>query len=307
MIASGNFFSRVITQMEDFLQRFRQHKSIGIIIVAVLLVTILFETGQQYYYVTRYNLADDVHFFYLFKLHLYKWFVWLILSSVLILYTRKKALQPNPERHEIAKFGLLIISLVVANILLTSTFQSLMAEHDFSWQLLINEYIPFLTFQKLPIYVLGYVFLAVMLYYYFTSKELQVKVLELGDVKEINVRLYDQLSASLPDKTAVLTIKTGQNQKIIPTTEISWIEADDYCAKIHTKDQSTYVMRISLKALEQRLDASFLRIHRKAIVNTDSISELRSNGQYRIVLKDHTEVPVAKSKLKLVKQFMATP
>ena len=292
--------------MENFSKRYYQHKSIILIILLVLLITVVFETGQQYYYVTCYNLAEDVHFFYLFKLHLYKWIIWALLSSVLILYTRKKALQADSDSHEMVKFGLLIFSLVVANILFASSFQSLTAEHGFSWQLLITEYIPFFTFQKLPIYVLGYVFLAVMLYYYFTSRELQVRVLELGEVRDINAQLYDQLSASLPDKTTVLTIKTGQNQKVIPASDILWIEADDYCAKIHTNDQSSYVMRISLKALEQRLDNSFLRIHRKAIVNTLVISELRSDGQHRIILKDRTEVPVAKSKLKLVKQFLAS-
>ncbi|MEL6559899.1 MAG: LytTR family DNA-binding domain-containing protein [Bacteroidota bacterium] len=291
--------------MKNFFNGFYLHKSIVLIIGVVLLVTILFETGQQYYYVTRFNLADDVQFFYLFKLHLYKWMIWALLSSVLIVYTRKRALQPNPGRYEITRFGLLILSLVLANILFTSTFQALTADSGFSWDLLIKEYIPFLTFQKLPIYVLGYVFLAVMLYYYFTSKALQIKVLELGELKEMNTQLYDQLSATLPDKTTVLTIKTGQSQKIIPATDISWIEADDYCAKIHTKDQSSYVMRISLKALEQRLGNNFLRIHRKAIINIEMISELHSKGPNRIILKDQTEVPVAKSKLKVVRQLIA--
>lgn len=281
------------------------HKKLITLIGVVLFATIFFETGQQYFYVTRFNLADDVSFFYLFESHLYKWIIWSFLSVILSLYTRKKAENQEMNYSEISGFALLIFALVFVNILLTSVIQLLLTDDPFSFQLLVEEYIPFLTFQKLPLYVLGYVFLALTLYFYFTSRRLQVKVQELGELKEFNSQLYQQLRNSLPDKTSVLNIKIGQNQKVIPIEEISWIEADDYCVKVHTKDQSSYVMRISLKALEEKLDKDFLRVHRKAIVNIGMIRELQSNGSHQVILTDHTIVPVAKSKLKTVRDSLA--
>ncbi len=281
------------------------HKRLIGLIFSVLLTTILFETGQQYFYVTRFNLAEDVNFFNLFKTHLYKWMIWGLLSIILVLYTKKMADKSVLNYSGVSGFALLIFFLVGINILIISVIQLLRDDSSFTFLILLKEYVPFLTFQKLPLYVLAYVFLAVILYFYFTSRKLHVKVEELGELKQVNSHLYQQLSDSLSDKTSVLNIKIGQNQKIIPVNEVAWIEADDYCAKIHTKDQSSYVMRISLKALEEKLGIEFLRVHRKAIVNVGMIRELQSNGSYHLVLKDDTKVPVAKSKLKVVRDSLA--
>ncbi len=64
-------------------------------------------------------------------------------------------------------------------------------------------------------------------------------------------------------------------------------------------------MRISLKALEQKLNPHFLRVHRSAIVNMKMVKEFHSNNTNLLLLKDGTEVPVSQSKLKVVKAFLA--
>ena len=53
------------------------------------------------------------------------------------------------------------------------------------------------------------------------------------------------------------------------------------------------MLRDSLKNFEERLDpARFLRVHRSAIVNLDSIQRLEpwSHGEYSVVLRDGTRL-----------------
>ncbi len=57
--------------------------------------------------------------------------------------------------------------------------------------------------------------------------------------------------------------------------------------------------------MEEKLGSQFLRVHRKAIVNIAMIREIQNNGVYQLILKDQTKVPVAKSKLKAVKDTLA--
>ena len=111
------------------------------------------------------------------------------------------------------------------------------------------------------------------------------------------------MSDSFEDRSSVLNIKIGNKQKIIPFESIYWIEADDYCSKVHTKNDSAYTMRISLKALEEKLSNNFLRVHRKAIVNMNSVEEFKNNGSSLLVLKNKTEVLVSNSKRKFVKDY----
>ena len=105
-------------------------------------------------------------------------------------------------------------------------------------------------------------------------------------------------------KTKILNIKIGNKRKIISVNEIMWLEADDYCVLVHTINDPSYTMRISLKALQEKLSNNFLRVHRKGIVNMDMVKELNLNSNPRLVLKNDQEVIVSKSNLKFVKDFL---
>ncbi|MEM7548443.1 MAG: LytTR family DNA-binding domain-containing protein [Bacteroidota bacterium] len=281
------------------------HKRLIALVAIILLATIFFETAQQYYYVTRFNLVENIRFFDLLKSHLYKWLVWAVISYFLVIYSKKVASQPKFENSDLSGYLLLIFSLVLLNILIISVIQLSISTSSFSLNLLINESIPFQTFQKLPIYTLGYFFLAIMLHFYFANQTLQVKVHEFIELKKLNKELYRKLSNTLKDEISVLNVKVGNSQKIIPIKDISWVEAYDYCVRVHTVSKATYVMRISLKALESKLGKSFIRVHRKAIVNLTMIEEIRNKGSFQITLKDSTQIPVASSKLKLVRSSLS--
>jgi two-component system LytT family response regulator len=89
----------------------------------------------------------------------------------------------------------------------------------------------------------------------------------------------------------ILTVPTASGELLLDSTEVDWIEAADYCAIIYARGVR-YLVRESLKSLEQRLDRDcFVRVHRGAIVRAANVRELRHDS---VVLRDGTEVPVSR-------------
>jgi len=64
-------------------------------------------------------------------------------------------------------------------------------------------------------------------------------------------------------------------------------------------------MRSSLKALEQKLDSNFLRVHRKAIVNMDFAKEINLSQSPILILQNNEVIAISKSNLKLVRDFIS--
>ena len=89
----------------------------------------------------------------------------------------------------------------------------------------------------------------------------------------------------------VLAVPTSTGELLLASSEIDWIEAADYCAQVYARG-ARYLVRESLKSLEQRLDDdAFLRVHRGAIVRIDQVRELRRE---EVVLRDGTRVPISR-------------
>jgi DNA-binding LytR/AlgR family response regulator len=95
--------------------------------------------------------------------------------------------------------------------------------------------------------------------------------------------------------------------KRLSLSEIDWIEAADYYARIHTGRRATLI-RESMASLERRLDpGQFCRVHRSAIVRLDRVRELRTpgTGGCTVVLVDGRRIPVNRSRLTRVKDALA--
>ncbi len=266
----------------------------------MFLLAILFETLQQLYYIKRFNIAQNVQFIELLKTQSYKWLVWLILSIFLIQFVKKQ----SSRKTNYLKYVLFIFSLVFLCVITISVIQLFISKNPFSFSIFINEYVTFFTFQKAPIYTLGYIAIAIITHFYFTNEQLQIEVESLSNLKKTNTELYKELSKHIEDKATVLNIKIGNKRKIIATKNITWIEADDYCVIVHTKKDQAYTMRSTLKALENKLANNFLRVHRKAIANMDMAKELNLSNTPKLILHNNTEIPVSKSNLKTVKDFI---
>ena len=99
-----------------------------------------------------------------------------------------------------------------------------------------------------------------------------------------------------PRVARTLLVKVAGNVDVVKIDDIVWIEAADYNSRIHTTAKS-YVVRRSVTDLECELDARlFARIHRSTIVRVDLIARLELNftGEYDVVLRDGTALPLSR-------------
>lgn len=81
-------------------------------------------------------------------------------------------------------------------------------------------------------------------------------------------------------------IRTAGQLLLVRPEEIAWVEAEGNYVRVHARGTS-YIMRETMKHMEQRLDPhQFVRIHRGAIVNVDSIERLEPwpHGEYVVWL-----------------------
>jgi len=104
-----------------------------------------------------------------------------------------------------------------------------------------------------------------------------------------------------------IMVRTGGRVFFQPVSEIDWIEAADYYARVHAGSEA-HLLRESLAALEERLDpASFVRIHRSAIVNVERVKEVRLDWRNRhvVVLRNGTTLPLSRRRKEELERVMA--
>jgi two-component system LytT family response regulator len=93
-----------------------------------------------------------------------------------------------------------------------------------------------------------------------------------------------------------LAFKVGDRSVVLKTSEIHWIEAEDYYVLLHTA-RGRHLVRVSMASLEAELDpATFVRAHRAAIVNLDAVLELCTKDAAFLRLVDGTRVPVSRAR-----------
>jgi two-component system LytT family response regulator len=96
--------------------------------------------------------------------------------------------------------------------------------------------------------------------------------------------------------TSRFLVSTGNRAVVVHARDIDWIQAEDYYAALHVGDKR-YLIRDTMAALESRLDpATFVRIHRSALVNVDRVREIQRTklGLYRVILVDGTQLPLSR-------------
>lgn len=94
-----------------------------------------------------------------------------------------------------------------------------------------------------------------------------------------------------------LVIRDGGRTVVIPYGDIIWIEAEDYCARIHLRGR-TVLVRDSLRSLAGALyRGGFVRVHRSAIANVACIREVAPlvSGDQRLTLDDGTVLKVSRT------------
>ena len=94
-----------------------------------------------------------------------------------------------------------------------------------------------------------------------------------------------------------LAVKSGGITQFIRTVDIDWIEAAGVYVNLHSQGKAI-LHRVPLTELLGHLDpARFVRVHRSAAVNIDSILKLEpiSHGEFEIILKNDRRIRVSRT------------
>jgi len=101
-----------------------------------------------------------------------------------------------------------------------------------------------------------------------------------------------------------IAIKEGERAVIIKTSDVLWIEAQDYYARVHART-GRHLVRATLLSLEAKLDPRrFLRVHRAAIVNVDEVREVGDRGGMHVMLSNGTRIPVSRARRRRVESVL---
>jgi len=98
--------------------------------------------------------------------------------------------------------------------------------------------------------------------------------------------------AALADHLDRVVVRSIGRTDVVPVREIEWIEASDYCVKLHGRGR-TVVHRESLGSLERRLSPGFVRAHRAALVNVRWIAGVQGDD---ILLSSGRRIPISRSR-----------
>jgi two-component system LytT family response regulator len=93
-----------------------------------------------------------------------------------------------------------------------------------------------------------------------------------------------------------ISVKDGENYRMLKTVAIDWIESGGNYVHLRTKGQS-FTARMVLKDIEEKLDPTvFARISKSVLVNLDSVVEIKKlwHGDFEILLADRARVRLSR-------------
>jgi two-component system LytT family response regulator len=86
---------------------------------------------------------------------------------------------------------------------------------------------------------------------------------------------------------------------------VKYLESNDDYVTVHTTAKERFDMGVTLAALEERLDpASFLRIHRRFIVNMDHVASIApiDGSRFEVTLRDGTTIAASRQRSRLLRE-----
>jgi two-component system, LytTR family, response regulator len=116
-------------------------------------------------------------------------------------------------------------------------------------------------------------------------------------VREFGRRILRMVSAAPAGVLDRLVVKSGGSTRFVRVADIDWIEAAGVYANLHIGGKEM-LYRAALNDLAERLDpVRFVRVHRSAIVNIESIKHLEpiSHGEFEVILKDGSRSKISRT------------
>jgi two-component system LytT family response regulator len=130
-------------------------------------------------------------------------------------------------------------------------------------------------------------------------KKAAEKWLEKQDLSVVKqqVQALLQTAPVSPSHSERIVVKSGSSIKIIPATDVIYLEAYDDYVKIHTPE-GVFLKNKTMQFFENSLDEKqFVRVHRSFIVKVPEITKLvpYEKDSYRVVIKSGESLPVSKT------------
>ncbi len=279
---------------------FKDNRITFLLILSILSV-IFFDALQQKFYLDTFNIqpGSDVTFLFLLQVHFIRWSAWLAatITGIILLRSKNQLFSQNkPVNWVLVSIVFFCLNLVA--ILVISLFNIIQYGSEFTFALL-QEIFTFMIYQKGMSFTFASGLTLLLMYNQSKKQVIDAQWVEIQSLKDLVV----DTSSEKESNAHHLLIRIGSREKLIPISEITWFEADDYCVRIHTETK-TYSLRKSLKSLEKDLqDFNFIRVHRRALVNLSYFEQADFNN-CTVTLSDHSEIPISKSRISHLKQVL---
>ncbi|MEP7264529.1 MAG: response regulator [Bacteroidota bacterium] len=118
--------------------------------------------------------------------------------------------------------------------------------------------------------------------------------------------LLSSVPLKQPEEQNRVVVKSGSAIRIIPATEIIYIESYDDYVKIFTADD-VYLKKKTMNYFEETLStSSFLRVHRSIILRLDTILRIEpyEKTSHIAILKNGSKVPLSRSGYSRLKEVL---
>ncbi|HOY97698.1 MAG TPA: response regulator [Catalimonadaceae bacterium] len=106
-----------------------------------------------------------------------------------------------------------------------------------------------------------------------------------------------QTSARSPEEYKRIVVKQGNDIRILPVSEVLYLEAYDDYVKVYTRDQY-FLKKKTMNYYEEVLDPSlFFRSHRSFILNIQHLTRIETleKNSYIGILRNGFQVPISRS------------
>ena len=278
------------------------------ILLTVVLSIIIFEAFQQHYYIVRFKLSDEEFSEVgLMLLHLRRWVIWLVCTLPMTAYIHKRSVMPARLTPGIfIRYAVIISMSLLFSIIIITAVELIIGGWKFQMVDFI-ETLQFFFFQKGPIYMIANIGVVVLISLQNNIQAHQFTIGKLSVLQAEQQKLYKDLkNRSYDDESKFIQIKIGSQAKVVPVESIQWVEAEDYCVRLHTEDNASYILRSSMKSMEKILPQDkFIRIHRKYIVNLGEVDRFFFSQTPEVRLIDSTRLSVAQSRVAEIKKHLA--
>jgi DNA-binding LytR/AlgR family response regulator len=125
----------------------------------------------------------------------------------------------------------------------------------------------------------------------------------LNDPKELK-ELNDLKDPKGPKDADTIFLKTDYHIIKVSISDIRYIEAMSEYLKVHLRNEPKPIITLlSMKKMEERLPANFMRIHRSYIINLEEIREVNKN---RVIMDAETSLPIGDNYRETFQKYLDT-